>query len=338
MERNPGLDPRFLARRKQSLLLRDGPDHQRMRRIALKAAFTPRAADRHRATMRSVMGALADDVPADGRCDAVAVLTHGYPTRVICHVLGAPLDDVELFSSLTETVLNAQSGAPDVLEQALEAHERLDAYMLDLIDHKRANPADDLLSDLVHAESEDGTLSRQEVLNIAVSVIMAGTDTTRNQLALGLHLFADHPDAWTALSVDDERLNAAVDELIRFAPIGHVLVRVPEVDVTVADLEIPAGTVVTLDVGGANRDPACVDDADDFDVARPGPPTHLGFGHGHKYCLGANLAKAELVEALRVLRTRFATIRHDGPATWRQVGFVQGPITLPLELTRVGPG
>lgn len=332
MERTPGLDERFVARRKQSLLLRDGPDHLRMRRIALKSAFTPRAADRHRPTMREIMEELADRVPDDGVCDAVAAVTHEYPTRVISHVLGTPVDDVGFFSALVETILNAQSGAPDALDDALTAHEQLDSYMLELIDQKRSHPGEDLLTDLVHAESEEGSLSGQEVLNTAVSVIMAGTDTTRNQLALGLHLFADHPAEWSKLS-DDTQLTAAVDEMIRFAPIGHMLLRVPTSDVTVNDVHLAEGAMVVLDVGAANRDPAVVDDPHAFSVDRSGPPNHLGFGHGHKYCLGASLAKAELVEALRVLRARFELIEPAGPAVWRHVGFVQGPIELPLRLS-----
>lgn len=332
MENNPDLDPRFVERRKQAILLRDGPAHLRMRRIASKSAFTPRAADRQRHVMREVMEKLADRVPADGVCDAVVTLTHEYPTRVISRVLGAPEADVEFFSDLVETILDAQSGAPDAVGQAMQAHEEMDTYMSGLIEHKRTAPAEDLLTDLIRAETEDGMLSSEELLGTAVSVILAGTDTTRNQLALGLHLLADHPGQWAGLG-DDAGLLAATDEMLRFAPIGHVLLRVPTEDVVVNDVAIPSGTMVVLDIGAANRDPQVIDRPDEFDAARPGPIQHLGFGHGHKYCLGANLARAELVEGLRVLRARFERIEHAGPATWNHVGFVQGPATLPLRLT-----
>jgi cytochrome P450 len=332
MENNPALDPDFVARRKKSLLLREGPDHLRMRRIASKSAFTPKAVDRYRPLIRETMRRLADRVPADGVCDAVATLTHEFPTRVISHVLGGSEDDIEDFSTLVETVLNAQSGDPGAMEQALVAHVDLDAYVMGLIEDRRATPSDDLLTDLIHAETEDGALSTEEVLNTAVSVITAGTDTTRNQLAIGLHVFADHPDRWDAM-VDDDSLSMAVDELLRFAPIGHALVRTATSDITVDGLHLPAGTLIVLDIGAAHRDPEIYENADSFDVNRPGPPRHLGFGHGHKYCLGAHLAKAELVEGLRVLRERFVSIEHAGPTVWRQVGFVQGPIELPLRLS-----
>lgn len=153
------------------------------------------------------------------------------------------------------------------------------------------------------------------MLYIVVSVIMAGTDTTRNQLAIGLHLLADHPDQWARLG-DGAPIEAAVDS-----------------DVEIAGLTIPAGTMVVMNVGAANRDPA-VADANEFDAMRTPSPPNLAFGFGPKYCLGANLARAELVEALSVLRGRFATIEHAGPAHFRQVGFIRGPMELPLRFIR----
>lgn len=331
MEQNPGIDPRFLARRKEGLLLRDGPDHARMRRLSARA-FTPRAADRHRPFMREVMHSLADEVPADGVCDAITTITQTYPIYVICRVLGAPSEDVPMFSRVAETILNAQSGAPEFLEIGLQAHEELDAYVSTLIERRRTDPGPDLLTDLILAEEDGGRLTRDEMLHIVVSVIMAGTDTTRNQLAIGLHLLADHPDQWASLG-DGVPIEAAVEEIARFAPVGHVLTRVPDADVEVGGLTIPAGTMVIMNVGAANRDPADAD-ANQFDSARMPSPPHLAFGFGPKFCLGANLARAELVEAFSVLRERFATIEHDGPARFRQVGFLQGPMTLPMRFTR----
>ena len=334
MEQNPAIDPRFLARRKEGLLLRDGPDHARMRRLSARA-FTPRAADRHRPFMREVMNRLADDVPAGGVCDAITTLTQTYPIFVICRVLGAPSEDVAMFSRVAETILNAQSGAPEFLEVGLLAHEELDQYVSTLIERRRSDPGPDLLTDLIHAEEDGGRLTREEMLYIVVSVIMAGTDTTRNQLAIGLHLLADHPDQWARLG-DGVPIEAAVEEITRFAPVGHVLSRVPDADVEIAGLTIPAGTMVVMNVGAANRD-AAVADANDFDTMRTPSPPSLAFGFGPKFCLGANLAQAELVEALSVLRSRFATIEHVGSARFRQVGFIQGPMELPLRFTRTPP-
>lgn len=333
MERNPGIDPRFLARRKQGMLLRDGPDHARLRRLAVHA-FTPRAADRHRPFMREVMHRLVDAVPADGVCDAVSTLTQTYPIYVICSVIGAPDDDIAMFSRVAETILHAQSGAPQYLEEGLAAHDELDRYVMGLIERRRAEPGSDLVSDLIHAEEDDGRLTSEEILHLVASVIMAGTDTTRNQLAIGLHLLADHPEQWDALG-DRAHLDAAVEEITRFAPVGHVLSRVAPVDVEIRGLVIPAGTIVLIGVGAANRDPSVGADPDCFDTSRIPSLPHLSFGFGLKYCMGANLARAELGEALSVLRSRFSAIEHAGPAHFRDAGFIQGPIDLPLRFTRV---
>lgn len=334
MENNPAIDPRFLARRKEGLLLRDGPDHLRLRRLSTKA-FTPRAANRHRPFMREVMNNLAEQVPASGVCDAVATITATYPIHVICRVLGAPSEDIAMFSRVAETILHAQSGSPEHLESGLAAHDELDAYVSSLIERRRSDPGDDLLTDLIHAEEDGGRLTREEMLYIVVSVIMAGTDTTRNQLAIGLHLLADHPTQWAELA-EPGRVDTAVEEITRFAPVGHVLSRVAPVDVEIRGLSIPAGTMVVLNIGGANRDPETAgDQANVFDTARSPSPVHLSFGFGLKYCLGANLARAEMAEGLTMLREHFAGIEHAGTTPFRQAGFIQGPIELPLRFTRL---
>jgi len=331
-----GVDPRFLERRQKSLLSREGPDHQRMRRIASKAAFTPRATDRYRPFMRTVMGELADRVPADGVCDAIPTLVRDYPSQVIALVLGSDAADADFLSPLVEAIFNAQAGhPPEAVAAALDAHETLDNYLLNLIDMKRADPGADLITDLVRAETEEGTLSTQEVLDIAVAVIMAGTDTTRNQLTHGLHLFAERPEAWERPSTDDS-LETAVEEVLRFAPISHVLRRVATTEVVIDDLVIPEGTMIVLHAGAANRDPDAYEDPNEFDMARSTAPNNLALGHGRKFCLGANLAKAELVEALRVLRQRFVDIELAGPVPWRYVGFPRGARELPLRLTHSG--
>ena len=328
----PGLDPRFVERRQKSLLLRDGPDHLRMRRIASKSSFSPKKSDRFRPVMQSTMERLADRVPADGVCDAIPVLTHEYPTRVIINVLGGSEDEIETFSGLVEIVLNAMTGVPGAIEKAVAAHEELDEFILRLIAEKRAHPGEDLITDLIQAETEDGTLSAEEVLNTAVSVITAGTDTTRNQLAIGLHLFADHPAQWEALA-EESRLEAAADEILRFSPLSHVLLRYSEEEARVAGVTVPAGTMVVLDIASSHRDPALYDAPNTFDPGRAQPIDHLGLGFGHKYCLGASLATAELTEALRVLRRRFGSIEHAGTTRWKRTGFVHGPLELPLRLT-----
>ena len=332
MEENLDLDPRFVERRRLSLLMREGPDHARLRRLATWA-FTPRAAARHRPFMRAVMRDLADRVPADGRCDAVETITSEYPIIVVCRVFGAPAEDVPVFSRLAQVLLDAQSGAPQAVGRALAGHEELDQYVEALIERRRSHPGDDLLSDLIQAEEHDGRLTTKEIVHIAGSVLLAGTDTTRNQLAIGLHLFADHPDQWALLGKEPERLEAAVEEMVRFSPVGPLLYRYSDEDVELSGQTVPAGTMVAIHVACADRHESHGAGLDVFDIRRDPIPS-LAFGHGPKYCIGAPLARAELAEGISVLRERFSTIEHDGDATWRSVGFVQGPIELPLRFGR----
>ncbi|NNC79267.1 MAG: cytochrome P450 [Acidimicrobiales bacterium] len=317
----PDLDPRFVERRRDALLGREGPDHIRMRRIASKSAFTPKAANRHRPLMQQVMNDLADRIPDDGIYDAVQ-LVHDYPSTVIAQVLGSRPDEVTAFSSTVGTIFDAQRGIPEAVPKAWDAIVQLDAHILDLVERKREQPGEDLITDLLRAESEDGVLSTQEVHDIAVAVVMAGTETTRNALTRGLQLLAERPDIWQQL-VDDDHLSAAVEEILRFAPLAP-LRRVPSEDLPVHDLLVPEGEVIVLDLGAANRDPEAFDDPDTFRIDRAGSSKHFTLGHGHKYCLGANLAKAEMVEALRVLVGRFPRLEVAEPPVWSSKGQPRG--------------
>jgi cytochrome P450 len=333
LEMNTALDPRFVARRKQSMLVREGPDHQRLRQLAVRA-FTPRAIDRHRPYMREVMTELAANVGADGHCDAVATLTQHYPIPIMCRLLGAPTADLPLFSRIAEAVLNAQTGDPDQMEAGLAAHDEIDAYMRALIERRRNDPGPDLLSDLIHAEADDGRLTVEELVHLGVSIIVAGTDTTRNELAIALHLFADHPDQWALLADRPELAASAAEEVTRYAPIGQVLARMPDSDIEINDVVIPAGQMVTLFVAAANRDPRVFPEPDSFDITRPTGRANLAFGHGAKYCLGVNLARAELAEALALLSSTFEHIELEAPATWHTSAFLQGPARLPMYFVR----
>lgn len=328
LERNSDLDPAFVARRRQGLLLRDGPEHARLRKTVVRA-FTPPAAEKFRPIMRATMQGLADLVPADGRCDAVSVLTELYPVLVISHVLGAPAEDREFFSRVAEQVLDAQAGASESAGGGLSALVELDSYLGRLLESCRNDRRVGLITDLLDAEVVDGTLSADEIVAISGSLIMAGTDTTRNQLAVGLHLIACHPEVW--VDFDAEHI---VDELLRFAPISQILLRVATVDVEMHGVVIPAGTLLVLDTARANRSTVVAARPDEFEPDQARAMPHLAFGHGAKYCLGANLARLELIEALNVLHENFATVDLDGETTWRQRGFTQGPISLPLRLVR----
>jgi cytochrome P450 len=170
---------------------------------------------------------------------------------------------------------------------------------------------------------------------IASVVLSAGTDTTRNQLAAAVQVFCDHPDQWAMLAAHPELAPRAVEETMRHTPVVRGAYRTTAEDVELAGVPIPAGTIVVASTAAANRDPSVYPDPERFDIAREAPEQMLTFGGGFHYCLGVHLAKAELAVALTTLATRMPGIRRTGPAPWKSMLGITGPITLPV---RFDPG
>jgi cytochrome P450 len=317
-----------------NILSLDGEEHHRLRRLVSKA-FAPKATARLRTTIVEVITGLVDRHSGQGHCDVVTDIARQYPIPVICALLGAPPEDWELFSDWTDDILeafgwNAASQTPTILSSWVA----LDAYIDDMVAHRRHALTDDLLSELIRAEDPNfpgDRLSSDELRMLVASLLMAGTDTTRLQLGGAVQVLCDHPGQWALLSRHPELAVNAVHELIRHSPITFVTLRVAIEDVDLAAIRIPAGTIVVVNTGAANRDPAVCDDPDRLDIRRVGAPPIQTFGGGMHYCLGANLARLELAEALTVLTRRMPNARRTGPAPWKPVNALGGPITLPIE-------
>jgi cytochrome P450 len=162
---------------------------------------------------------------------------------------------------------------------------------------------------------------------------MAGTDTTRNQLAASVQVLCEHPDQWAKLRDHPELAMQAVEETMRHSPAASIVPRAAVEDVEFGGYMFPAGTFVFANTFAANRDPSIYDDADRFDIARKDVPPILTFGGGAHYCLGANLARRELAEALVVLTRRLFAPHRVGPAPWKSLLGMTGPTTLPIEFT-----
>jgi cytochrome P450 len=222
---------------------------------------------------------------------------------------------------------NAASQTPTILT----AWEALDAYIDDMVARRRHALTDDLISELIRAEDDGDRLSADELRMLVAALLMAGTDTTRLQLGGAVHVLCDHPEQWALLSRRPELAVNAVHELIRHSPITFVTLRAAIEDVDLAGVKIPAGTIVVVNTGAANRDPAVCDDPDRLDISRVGAPPIQTFGGGMHYCLGANLARLELAEALAVMTRRMPNAQRVGPAPWKPVNALGGPITLPIE-------
>ncbi|MGE2724832.1 cytochrome P450 [Mycolicibacterium pulveris] len=316
-----------------SLLGLDGPPHVRLRKLVSKA-FTPRATSRLQDTIQEVVNGLVDQVMDAGQCDVVTDIARPYPTPIMCALIGAPKDDWHLFVDWTEEVFKALNFQPDVTfdeSETMRAWGELDAYVDDMVATRRNSLTDDLLSELIRAESDGDRLNLDELRMLVAGFLMAGTDTTRNQLAASVQVLCEHPDQWAKLREQPELAMQAVEESMRHSPAASIAPRVATEDIEFGDYLFPEGTFILVNTFAANRDPAIYHDADRFDITRTDLPPILTFGGGAHYCLGANLARRELAEALVVLTRRLDAPRRTGPAPWKSLLGITGPTTLPIE-------
>lgn len=314
-----------------SILSLDGEAHHRLRRLVSKA-FAPRGAERLRGVAVEVITELVEPLTRVGHCDVVSEIARRYPIPVICALLGAARDDWHLFSAWADDIKklldwNVVHDGPVILA----AFEQLEAYLEDMIARRRRTLTEDLISDLIRAEDDGDRLTRAELVRLASTLLIAGTDTTRNQLAAAVQVLADHPEQWALLASRPELASNAVHELMRYCPIVFGVPRKAAEDVELGGVTIPEDTIVLANTASANRDPAVYADPDRLDITRNDPPAMLTFGGGTHYCLGAHLARVELTEALRMITQRMPNPRRIEPAQWKAMTGIVGPISVPLE-------
>jgi cytochrome P450 len=325
-------DDEFMSRRQSSILSVEGEEHSRLRRL-VATAFTPKSADRLRPFMREVVAGLIDELTPRGRCELVADLCEPYPIPIICELLGAPSQDWKLFSRWATDIFRIfNSNLAEDLPLIKAASAELDHYVRAMIEERRTRPADDLLSDLIAVEEQGDRLSTDELVMLAEAVLMAGTDTTRNQLACCVALFTQHPDQWALLAEQPELAPRAVEETMRFLGTVRGTARFASEDIEYRDVLFPAGTLIMTSLAAANFDGEVWEAPARFDITRRSPSTHMTFGSGIHFCLGSSLARAELQEALPLLAQRMPGLELDGEIEWKPptVG-IWGPSRLPLK-------
>ncbi len=328
-----GVNGGFLYERmKGNLLDLDGEDHRRQRKL-VQPSFTPPAADRHRPAMRRVLEELYERVVGAGHCDFVAAFAKPYPATIIAELMGAPLADADRLG----TWANLIQGQFDpvkvstMLPELNRAAEEFVDYTRALIDARRNQPGEDLISELIAAEEEGDRLTEDECIHLVSAVLVGGVDTTQAQLAHGMHLFATHPDQWRLLHEDPQLAAAATEEVLRFEPITPLTARITREEIVYRDVVFPEGTIVLAAAVTANRDPDGWQAPDRFDItadrdrAKP-----LTFGAGPHFCLGANLARAELQEAFAFLAARMPELRLDGDPVYDTPLGVYGLHALPI--------
>jgi cytochrome P450 len=326
----PGTAGAHLSSLSAHMLNADPPDHTRLRKLVNKA-FTARAVSRLRPQIEQITERLLDDIAAAGTVDLVESFAFPLPITVICELLGVPEADRDKFRDWTKPFVAAASA-----EELNTAHEELDAYLTGLAAAKRAEPTEDLLSDLVHVSEEGDRLSSAEVVSMAFLLLVAGHETTVNLIANSVLALLTAPDQLAALRADPSLLPGAVEEFLRFeGPINIATTRFTTEPIQVGEVEIPANEFVMVSLLSANRDGDRFGEPDRLDITRP-TGGHLAFGHGIHYCLGAPLARLEAQIALGRLLDRFPALRLDGePAAlrWRISTLIRGPRTLPVRVS-----
>ena len=314
-----------------SILGMEGARHQRVRGVVSKA-FTPRAVERLHATIVNVIDEIVEPISRQDHCDVVSEIARPYPVPIICALLGAPREDWQQFSLWTDDIFKAFSFpfTVDDVPGVMRAWGELDDYVDGMVARRRHTLTDDLLSDLIRAEHDGERLNAEELRMLAAAMLLAGTDTTRNQVAASIEVLCEHPDQWELLRNTPGLAIAAVDETMRHSPIAGSVLRVVAEDVELAGVRFPAGTIILANTAAANRDPAIYDDPNRLDITREGLPPILNFGAGVHYCLGANLARLEIAEALKTVTRRISSPHRTGPAPWKPVGGLSGPTSLPI--------
>jgi cytochrome P450 len=305
---------------RRNILHVNGRDHSRLRGL-VNPAFTPRAVERWRPHMRGFLEELYARVRDERATDAVDAFAKPYPSQVIATVMGAPLEDAGRLWDWSRWI-QRQFGMSVVEERAQieQAVVEFYDYAGELLRRRRGEPGDDLISALIAAETQGDRLSDVELLNLVLNVLVGGVDTTQSQLAHALRLFAEHPDQWAMVGEDPSLAPRAVEEVLRFEPITPFTARIAMQDVEYRGVTFPEGTVVLVCAFTGNRE----GEPEGFDITleRTGKP--LTFGAGVHYCLGANLARAELGEALAFLAPRMPGLALDGEPEYGTIDGIYG--------------
>ncbi|WP_285570872.1 MULTISPECIES: cytochrome P450 [unclassified Streptomyces] len=288
-----------------SLFTMDPPEHTRLRRLVSRE-FTARRVENLRPRIQELTDELLDEMEKmDGPVDLNTVFAFPLPVMVICELLGVPFEDRDKFRGWSDAFVSLTSMSP---EEMNTNRMELFGYLGQLVQRKREEPGDDLMSALVNAHDEEGSLSEMELIVMGITLLVAGHETTVSMIGTCVLTLLRHPEHTAALRERPELMVHAVEELMRINPIGDGgPYRITLEDVEIGGTLIPKNSGVIAATSSANRDADRFTDGDPdtFDPTRPSATGHLALGHGAHFCLGAALARAELQITLSTLLRRF---------------------------------
>ncbi|MFJ7275519.1 cytochrome P450 [Kitasatospora sp. NPDC098663] len=319
--------------RPSDLLTSDPPEHTRLRRL-VTGQFTARRINQLAPRIQDIVDQHLDALATGPRpADLMATVALPVPSLAISELLGVPFTDRDQYQRLTAELLSLDR----TRDQLLASKAEMKTYLLGLIQAKRTEPGDDLLSGLVHTQADDPTLTDDEIAALAQLILIAGHETTANVTGLAVLLLLRPPRLWDTVRDQPQLVDAVIEETLRYATVLQFgLLRVAREPLTLAGQDVRAGDRIVLHLPAANRDPDRFPDPDRFDPHRPDATKHLGFGHGPHHCLGDQLARLELRTLLATMLDRFPDLRlacdPDRIPTHRH-RVVHGPAHLPVDFT-----
>ena len=320
----------------RSLITMDPPEHGRLRKVVGKR-LTPRALSRLRNTVEAAVDQVLDAASTGGElaeCDFVSSVASPYPITVVAWLLGVPGEDWRKTLRWINEVVGAldpefRKGGESPEQTRGRAAQEMWEYLAVLLRKRRADPSDDLISFLAHAELDGRPIDDQTILEFAVLAMVAGNETTRNATSGGLLAFIEHPDQWERLRADPSLVASAVEEVLRWtSPVVH-FTRTATEDSEVGGQKIRAGDTLALFYASANRDEEVFENPFSFQIDRH-PNRHLAFGIGEHFCLGAHVARMELQVLFEHLARRLVHVEISGPVERLHSSTVGGLKRLPV--------
>lgn len=286
-----------------SLVNSDPPRHRKLRDLVTQQ-FTPRMISQLEERIATIVHRLLDKVITTGSMDIVDDLAHPFPTTVIAELLGVPVEDSGQFRIWSDTMMEQVLSS----EREHRLRTEMTAYFQHVIEQRRREPANDLVSALLTAEIEGERLSEEELVSFCTLLLVAGNETTTTLLGNAMVCFESFPEAWQALREDPSLIPSAIEEVLRYYTPVNNIARIATVDTTLGDQVIKAGQHINPMVAAANLDESAFPQALTFDIRR-NPNRHLAFGHGIHFCLGAPLTRLEAKVAFTILVERLTDIR-----------------------------
>lgn len=317
-------------------LFLDPPDHTRLRRLVSKA-FSPKVVKALEADITALVDGLLDKVDQSGRFEVIGDLAYPLPVAVICRLLGVPIEDEPQFSHASSLLAQgldpfiAFTGQPHGFEERLEASQWLRGYLRDLLEQRRAAPADDLMSGLIAVEEAGDQLTEDEIVATCNLLLIAGHETTVNLIANAVLAMLRRRDVWTDLADDAGTAPAIIEETLRYDPPVQLVGRVAGEDMSIGDVRVAQGDTMMLLLAAAHRDPAAVDRPDEYDPHREAV-RHLAFGLGPHFCLGAPLARLEAAVALSAVTRRFRDARLASEPVYKPHVTLRGMASLDVDI------